>query len=92
MKIVFSNKFYTLWANFIDSSKQTLAILAVYQDKFNLSWLKLTMIYLKPSPSFPIRFSTGTLTSSKTIKVVPEDHIPVSKKNKLFFNMYINKK
>lgn len=31
---------------------------------------------MNPSPSFPIKFSAGTLTSSKVIKVVPEDHTP----------------
>merc|ERR1712159_655985 len=32
------------------------------------------MMYLKPSFSFPMRFSTGTLTSSKVMNVVPLAH------------------
>lgn len=35
-----------------------------------------TIMSLKPLCSSPIRFSTGTLTSSNVIKVVPAHHCP----------------
>jgi hypothetical protein len=47
-----------------------------FQAEGRQTWLKLVMMILKPSPSSPRRFSTGTLTSSKSTHVVPAAHCP----------------
>ena len=54
-------------ANAMDSSTQVLAILAACAARSHLSWLKLYMICLNPSPTLPTTFFLGTLTLSNSM-------------------------
>lgn len=59
-----------LRAQSIASSRQMRAPRIAWNTIQSLSWLKLLIIYLKPWPSVPMRYSIGTLTSSNVTYVV----------------------
>lgn len=61
------------------SIRQVRALLTAWKAMNSRSWLKFDMVYLKPSPSCPTRYSTGTLTSSNvTYVVAPIPPAPIS--------------
>lgn len=77
--ISFCPKVSRFWHQTMASARQIKALSTAWKAMNSRSWLKFDMVYWKPSPSCPTRYSTGTFTSSKVIWVVaPIPPAPIS--------------